>query len=157
MRFALGGNVIGTLRAALLLLAGLGVVGTAAELAMERHWQGSLAAAALAGPGDDRPGPGCSASGEDATGGQVRAQLRGAGHLDRRRGPSGGTSRKTTTPRPWTLAIPTVGRRCPTSNAGGKSGGVPSARLLFSLLGRSCISALPWLQRPVDWEGRPIQ
>ena len=40
MRFALGGNVIGTLRAALLLLAGLGVVGTAAELAMERHWQG---------------------------------------------------------------------------------------------------------------------
>ena len=40
MRFALGGNVIGTLLAALLLLAGLGVVGTAAELAMERHWQG---------------------------------------------------------------------------------------------------------------------
>ena len=40
MRFALGGSVIGTLRAVLLLLAGLGVVGTAAELAMERHWQG---------------------------------------------------------------------------------------------------------------------
>ena len=40
MRFAPGGSVIGTLRAALLLLAGLGVVGTAAELAMERHWQG---------------------------------------------------------------------------------------------------------------------
>ena len=156
MRFALGGNVIGTLRAALLLLAGLGVVGTAAELAMERHWQGpwqllpwlALGMIALAlgvllvrrARATVRFARICAAlvilTAAVGVWRHVQENYDTA-PLDARY-----TDRWETmsnVQRWWD-----VGR-----------GSVGPAPLLA--LGYSCISAWPWPQRPVDWEGRPIQ
>ena len=159
IRIIMQEGTAGTLRAALLLLVALGVVGTALALAYERHWDGTWQLVPWATLG------GVSIALAVLLVRTTRATVWFARVLAvlvilaAVLGFSGGTSTRTTIRRYWTPVTVNAGIRCRLARACGRLRRVRLAMYPYPPLGHWCPSAWRWRRRLLvleDHRGRPL-